>query len=133
MGYSLARKTGKSRNAYAGYLRSGAWAWRRQRWFRDCRKAGTEPACQVCQLTLTEAGTLDLHHTSYTGVHINGDGTFRAGEADKDLLPYCRNHHEALHRILDDRRSDYWGWDRRRATTVITAILARQHRKKTTP
>lgn len=133
MGYSLARKTGKARNAYAGYLRSGAWAWRRQRWFRDCRKAGTEPACQVCQLTLTEAKSLDLHHTSYTGVHINPDGTFRAEESDKDLLPYCRDHHEALHRILDNRRSDYWGWDRRRATTVITAILARQHRKKTTP
>lgn len=82
---------------------------------------------------MSEAGSLDLHHTSYAGVHINEDGTFKATEPDADLLPYCRNHHEALHRVLDDRRSDYWGWDRRRATTVITAFLVRKHRKSKQP
>jgi thiosulfate reductase electron transport protein len=131
MAFSLARKTGRRRHAYSAYLRSGAWAWRRQRWFRDCRSRGTEPACQVCGLTLTSAGTLDLHHTSYNGVKINDAGTYRSEEPDADLLPYCRGHHEALHRILDDRRSDYWGWDRRRATTVITRILARKLHRRT--
>jgi thiosulfate reductase electron transport protein len=129
MGYSLGRKTGSRRRPYTGYLRSGVWAWRRQRWFRDCRKAGSEPACQVCRITLTAAGSLDLHHTSYDGVHIGDDGSYRAGEADTDLLPFCRDHHEALHRFLDDRRGDYWGWERRRATVVITAILARKHQR----
>lgn len=133
MGFSLARRTGQHRHAYTGYLRSGAWAWRRQRWFRDCRARGTEPACQVCRITLAEATSLDLHHTRYDGVHINADGSYRSEEPDADLLPYCREHHEALHRILDDRRADYWGWNRRRATVVITGILARKHRKTRTP
>lgn len=131
MGFSLARKSGARRRAYTGYLRSGAWAWRRTRWFRDCRAAGAEPACQVCGTTLAVAGTLDLHHTSYDGVYINDDRSYRAEEPDTDLLPYCREHHQDLHRILDERRGDYWGWNRRRATAVVTRILTRKHHQRT--
>lgn len=132
MGYSLARKTGKpSRLRRVPAL--GCVGLAVAALVPGLPAGGTEPACQVCNLTLAEAGSLDLHHTSYKGVHINANGTFKADEPDKDLLPYCRDHHQALHKILDDRRSDYWGWDRRRATTVITAILARKHEKKRTP
>ncbi|GAB3249204.1 hypothetical protein [Arthrobacter pigmenti] len=127
MGHSLGRRTGKNRAGYAAYLKSPAWAWRRQRWFRDCRRRGFEPACQVCGARVAELGTLDLHHTSYKGVTIGDDGTFVAKEDDAALLPYCRDHHEALHRILDDRRRDYWGWSRPRATAVVTRILHKKY------
>lgn len=129
MGLSLGRRTGAGRAGYAAYLKSGAWAWRRQRWFRDCRRHGFEPACQVCGITLSELGALDLHHLNYDGVIIGDDGTFEAKEADAALLPFCRAHHEALHRILDDRRGDYWGWSRARATTVVTRILYMRRRR----
>ena len=127
MGLSLGRRAGRGRASYGAYLKSSAWAWRRQRWFRDCRRKGLEPACQVCGVTLARLGSLDLHHLRYEGVIISGDGTFTAQEKDADLLPYCRDHHEALHRILDDRRRDYWGWSRARATIVVTGILHRRH------
>lgn len=117
-------RTGSKR--YKGYLRSPAWNWRRQRWFRDLRAAGVEPACQVCGLTLEATGSLDLHHTSYKGVEYNEEtGKWSAREKDRDLLPMCRHDHEALHRIMDGRR-EYHGWNRRRATVVIAAHLRRQ-------
>lgn len=103
---------------YRDYLRSGAWGWRRQRWFRDCRRRGFEPACQVCRVMLCNVASLDLHHVSYDGVQQNDDGTWTAGEADEDLMPMCRQCHQELHQRLD-RPGDYTGWDRRRATVVI--------------
>lgn len=118
-----------SRTGSAGYrlyLRSQAWGWRRQRWFRDRRRASFEPACQVCQITLAELGSLDLHHVSYDGVTENADGSWTAGEADADLMPLCRVDHRAVHRMMD-RRREFYGWDRYRATVVIVAHLHRQH------
>lgn len=108
--------------AYREYLRSQQWGFRRVRWFRDCRARGFEPACQVCGLTLAEAGSLDLHHTSYAGVHREQDGTWRARESDTDLMPMCREHHRQLHRMMDGKK-EFYGWDRRRATVVIVARL----------
>lgn len=110
---------------YRQYLSSRAWHWRRQRWFRDCRARGFEPACQVCGVTLREAGSLDLHHVSYSGVIERDDGSWQAAEQDEDLMPMCRTHHQALHRIMD-RRKEFYGWDRLRATAVIVAHLHRQ-------
>ncbi|SEB30093.1 hypothetical protein [Arthrobacter woluwensis] len=124
MALSLGRKHGRSRAPYAAYLRSQAWAWRRQRYFRDLRRKGIEPCCMVCAVTLTENGTLDLHHLNYTGVVINPDGSFKAAEKDQDLIPLCRAHHEHLHRLLDTR--DYYGWDRGRASRAALLVLKRQ-------
>lgn len=112
---------------YRKYVRSQAWGWRRTRWFRDCRRRGTEPACQVCGARLDQNGTLDLHHVSYDGVKQEPDGTWIAGEKDEDLLPLCREHHERLHKILDGHGRDYYGWNRRRASVVILARLKAEH------
>lgn len=108
--------------AYRQYLRSQQWGFRRVRWFRDCRARGYEPACQVCGMTLAEAGSLDLHHTSYAGVGQDAEGTWRARESDEDLMPMCREHHQQLHRMMDGKK-EFYGWDRRRATVVIVARL----------
>jgi len=108
---------------YRQYLRSQQWGFRRVRWFRDCRARGHEPACQVCHLTLTEAESLDLHHVSYEGV--TWDDTrhvWQAQEADADLMPMCRVHHQELHKMMDGRK-EFYGWDRRRATVVIIGRL----------
>lgn len=114
---------------YRAYLKTQAWHWRRQRWFRDRRRAGFEPACQVCGVTLATAGTLDLHHMSYQGVGQEPDGTWKAREKDTDLMPLCRDHHEAVHRMMD-RRKEFYGWDRRRATVKIVAHLYRRQRER---
>ncbi|GFZ85373.1 hypothetical protein [Nesterenkonia alkaliphila] len=133
MGRATLGRTGSP--AYRGYLRSQAWGWRRQRWFQDRRAEGKEPACQVCGLTLTEheAATgrgLDLHHTSYGGVTQDAGGRWRAEEKDQDLMPMCRYHHQALHRVMD-RPKDHNGWNRRRATVVILRDLIRRHQRLT--
>ncbi|HRO31608.1 hypothetical protein [Citricoccus sp.] len=117
--------------SYRDYLRSPAWGFRRVRWFRDARARGAEPACPVCQLTLDEAGSLDLHHLRYDGVHRDPvTGAWKAREKDEDLMPMCRAHHEQLHASLDARK-EYLGWDRRRATVLIVVRMIRRHRKKT--
>ena len=64
----------------------------------------------------------DRHHTSYEGVGQDADGTWRAREADEDLMPMCREHHQQLHRMMDGKK-EFYGWDRRRATVVIVARL----------
>lgn len=111
-------------SGYRKYLRTQAWHWRRQRWFRDRRAEGVEPACQVCGIRLEDAGTLDLHHVSYDGVTEHEDGTWSAQEADGDLMPLCREDHQAVHRMMD-RRREFYGWNRYRATVVIVAHLKR--------
>lgn len=108
---------------YQQYLRSPQWGFRRVRWFRDCRARGYEPACQVCQVTLVDVGSLDLHHVSYAGVTWDETRqTWKAQEADADLMPMCRAHHQQLHTMMD-RRKEFYGWDRRRATVVIISRL----------
>ena len=96
------------------------------RWFRDCRAAGHEPACQVCGVTLSDVKSLDLHHVSYKGVTRDEvSGKWLAREAHEDLMPMCREHHQRLHQIMDGRK-EFFGWDRRRATIVIVARMIRQ-------
>lgn len=110
--------------SYRKYLRSQSWNWRRRRWFRDRRAEGLEPACQVCGDRLEEVGTLDLHHVSYDGVTEHPNGKWSARESDADLMPLCRDDHQAVHRMMD-RRREFYGWSRYRATVVIVAHLKR--------
>lgn len=132
MGYSLARKTSKSdRSEYQGYLVSNAWRARRRKYFEWVKSRGFEPACQVCFGMLNDLGSLDLHHMSYDGVIKLPHGKYRAEETNDDLVPLCREHHEALHQRLDDHRYSYWGWDRRRATVVIINYMRRDMRART--
>lgn len=76
----------------------------------------------MCGARLEDVGSLDLHHVSYQGVIENPDGSWTAREADADLMPLCRDHHRAVHRVMD-RKRDFYGWERRRATLVIVAFL----------
>jgi len=116
--------------SYREYLRSQAWGYRRVRWFEQCRQAGVEPACQVCQVRLDEAGTLDLHHLSYEGVHQDPQtGAWQAREKHEELMPLCREHHQRLHEIMDGRK-EFFGWNRARASVVIVARMIRQRRRK---
>lgn len=84
-------------------------------------------------MTLVDGGSLDLHHVSYEGV--SWDDTAQqwvAREADDDLMPMCREHHQQLHRIMDGRK-EFYGWDRRRASVVIIARLITWQQAKTQP
>lgn len=108
-----------------GYLKSPAWHARRRMWFDDCRAAGYEPACQVCEMTMTQLGSLDLHHVSYEGVGRGERNRWVANEADQDLMPMCRVCHQDLHRIMD-RGRDYYGWERENATVSIIVTLRRR-------
>lgn len=124
MGRFGLHRTGSA--AYKRYLRSQAWGYRRVQWFAQCRADGAEPACQVCAITLAEAGSLDLHHLSYDGVVQDPfGGGWKAREAHEDLMPLCREHHQRLHQIMDGRK-EFFGWDRRRASVVIVARMIRQ-------
>lgn len=114
---------------YREYLESNQWAKRRREWFEDCRAAGYEPACQVCERTLEKSGSLDLHHVSYDGVHQDEGGWWWAEETDADLLPMCRLCHQELHRRMDAPRA-YLGWSRRRATVHIAGTMRRQVRRR---
>ena len=110
---------------YRSYLASRAWRARKHRWFRDRRAEGYEPGCVICQLSLAELGALDLHHMNYDGVTQHSDGTWSANEADQDLMPMCRHHHELLHRAMD-RHREHHGWDRGKASAVIAAKMIRR-------
>lgn len=128
---SLARKTDRrDRAKYQGYLTSNAWRARRRKYFDAVRANGFEPACQVCFITQSEAGSLDLHHVSYDGVEDLGNGRYRSTEADEDLVPLCRIHHEQLHQVFDIHRRSYYDWDRRRATVVVVNYLRKSLKKQ---
>lgn len=130
MGLSVARKSAGERARYSAYTRSPAWRWRRVCWFRDCRAAGLEPACPVCGVTLADVGTLDLHHLSYKGVKKDSSGQWLSQEKDSDLVPFCRDCHEALHQLLDERRREFYGWNRRHATAYAIRLLRAAGRKR---
>jgi hypothetical protein len=130
MTFSVARRPGIDPAGYGTYLRSPQWRWRRIRWFRDCRNKGFEPCCQVCRVTLKAAGTLDLHHLSYEGVLRRPDGTWASKEKDDELAPMCRNCHQRLHDLLDERRKEFYGWTRRAATVHAVRLLESAGRKR---
>src|SRR5699024_10988293 len=118
---------------YGRYLRPKQCGCGRVRWLRDRRARGYEPACQVWSASVADGDRLALHHVSYEGVSWD-DTTqqWMAREADEDLMPMCREHHQQLHRIMDGRK-EFYGWDRRRASVVIIGRLITWHQAKTQP
>lgn len=116
---SLARKRGAARAEYAGYLRSSAWLSRKIRFYEALAEAGFVAVCQVCGARKSKATPLDLHHLSYEGVKKLPGGQWVSSEADEDLIPLCREHHQQLHQILDTRGRDYRGWSRKKASLWI--------------
>ncbi len=114
-GWSAGRLQRRCR--YATYIDSRAWLDRRQRWYADqLRLAGAVPACAVCGRPWRLRAD-HLHHASYA----------RLGhEAHADLIPLCRAHHRALHRLWD--ASPAWRrLGRARATAGIIAALRGTH------
>jgi len=106
------------RRSYAAYIASPDWITRRHRWYDEhLRRTGSAPTCAVCSRPWRLRDD-DLHHASYA----------RLGhEADSDLLPMCREHHQALHDLWD--ADPAWRrLGRERATGgIIAALRHRQH------
>lgn len=128
---SLARKTGRAALGYRqGYLRSPGWKkWRRE-YFEAIRTQGVIPACQGCLAREDEvADGLDLHHMSYDGVR-EVPGGWSSREQTEDVVMLCRGCHQKLHRLLDQPRSGWRGWDRRAASVVIIRRMRNQVREK---
>ena len=84
----------------------------------------------MCLALLKDMGSLDLHHVSYDGVIELGQGGSVPKSPMKTLFRLCREHHEALHKRLDDYRYNYWGWDRRRGTVVVIKHMKRHLKAK---
>lgn len=126
---SLARKTGAKAQSYRqGYLRSGGWQkWRRE-YFEAIRATGKIPACQGCLVPESASDVvLDLHHMSYDGVReVPESGGWVSKERAEDVVMLCRDCHGRLHRLLDQPRSGWSGWDRRRASVVIIGRMRRK-------
>ena len=113
-GLGWSRRRVQRREQYGGYMDSVAWFRRRERWVREFTAAndGQEPVCIVCgcKWTLRHG---DLHHRTYARL---------GGEAWQDLIPMCREHHDALHALME--RNPAWRRLRReQATDLIVAYL----------
>jgi 5-methylcytosine-specific restriction endonuclease McrA len=91
------------------YLDSPAWQRRRADYFdRHPRE------CAVCG-----SRRVQLHHLSYRRVP--------GREVDRDLLPLCRTHHRAWHRLKDREPWRTRGWllrELRRRYAVIESMKA---------
>lgn len=72
---------------YREYIWSPAWTEVKRRY----RTSGLPQDCYICG-----ADRVDLHHKTYK----------RLGrERLTDLLPLCREHHSAAHRLLNEQRA----------------------------
>ena len=103
-----------------GYLKSPAWWARRRRFLRS--RAGIRCECLGEQLT---ERTAHVHHVSYDGVTQLEDGTWRADEADEDLMVLCAWCHERIHHLMDRDRG-WSGASRQAATTAIIRAIQRR-------
>jgi 5-methylcytosine-specific restriction endonuclease McrA len=102
------------RARYGGYMDSPEWFRRRERWLEQYRGAhgGQEPVCVVCGAPWMLRGG-DLHHRTYTRL---------GAETWQDLVPMCRDHHAALHAVMEQNPA----WrkvPREQATDLIAARL----------
>lgn len=103
-----------------GYMRSDAWKARRRHWHAEQeRRTGKRSQCEVC---FTER-KLDLHHLDYSGVIRLADNTWNSLEKHEDLVPLCRRHHEAVHRLLDNDTGYRDHMSRRAASLKVIAKL----------
>lgn len=122
----LGRKRGARRWEYASYLASHAWLHRKIRYYKALKAAGFIPVCQVCGCTQSHKRPLDLHHLSYEGVAKDAQGNWVSKEKDEDLVPLCREHHQKLHQVLDQRGRDFRGWSRDKASIHIIKSMKRR-------
>lgn len=102
------------RARYGGYMDSPEWFRRRERWLEQyrCAHGGQEPVCVVCGAPWTLRGG-DLHHRTYTRL---------GAETWQDLVPMCRDHHAALHTMMEQNPA----WrkvPREQATDLLAARL----------
>lgn len=104
------------RSLYTVYMDSPAWAARRRDWYAGwLTMHGIPPTCAVCDRPWS-LRTGHLHHATYDRL---------SQEADADLVPLCRRHHEQLHSLLDS--SPTWRrLGRPAATAGIIGVLRSQ-------
>jgi len=90
--FRRARKS-KAPQHYHAYIKSPAWAQRRQQYFskfgRACAKCGTTRRTQ-------------LHHIVYSA---------RGREKDKHLSPLCRSHHDEFHSLYGSKGNMTREWN----------------------
>lgn len=99
--------------AYAEYMRSPAWAAKRERW--KAHRSRYQRRCRVCS-----SRNYHLHHRTYV----------RLGrEHMRDLVPLCERHHDSLHALqcrtgwsleTTSRRYLVWAGTRRVVTELVT-------------
>ena len=82
----IERLKGLGFSSYSDYLKSPHWIAFKKEW----RSAGQKMSCLLCS-----KGPIQLHHQTYQRL-----GSERLG----DVVPVCRQHHEAIHAWLKDRQ-----------------------------
>jgi 5-methylcytosine-specific restriction endonuclease McrA len=102
------------RQRYGEYMDSSAWFRRRERWLAEFQVAndGQDPRCVVCGAAWTLRHG-QLHHRTYARL---------GAEAWQDLIPMCREHHDALHALMEHNPA----WrrvPREQATDLLVARL----------
>ncbi len=102
------------RRRYGEYMDSPAWFRRRERWLAEFQAAndGRDPRCVVCGAAWTLRHG-QLHHRTYARL---------GAEAWQDLIPTCREHHDALHALMEHNPA----WrrvPREQATDLLVAHL----------
>lgn len=89
---------------YQSYIVSDTWREVRRRYFASKMPKG----CQGCG-----ASAVDLHHRSYTNL---------GAEKLHDLVPVCRECHEAIHAYVKNHPGSLW-----KATKTVLKTLRRRH------
>lgn len=83
----VGRQRAAHRARYARYMASGRWFARRDRWVAEETDTAGAVVCAVCGDPWD-----DLHHMTYARM---------GSERHDDLVPLCREHHDALHRAYE--------------------------------
>lgn len=96
---SNGRRSNVGNRYRTGYLKSGVWFARRDRWFAEEEARRGQVRCAITGQPGTKH-TLQLHHLDYAGVRWSGT-TWIAGESHDDLVAVRADVHEQLHRMLD--------------------------------
>lgn len=110
-----------------GYLRSGAWFARRDKWFAEELTRRGSITCAACGREAPKR-RLELHHLDYDRVSLE-DGRWHGQEAHEDLVSLHSYCHELLHRLID-RDSVL---SRNRTRRAASHLALERLRQKVTP
>ena len=122
-GLRWSRRRVQRREQYGGYMDSPAWFRRRERWLQEFAARATAAKSRVCVVcgakwTLRHG---DLHHRTYARL---------GAETWQDLVPMCRDHHDALTRRDGAAIPPGERLPREQATDLIVAYLRSEDREE---